>query len=103
MLLFNLNFSYLETSKDAGSKLGIFFVLKDFVPMNVANNEVEFRDGWHYIAWAFVQPFPAINSNSNTERENHRMRKKARLQLYHCGRRDRKIDLAEQAKLRLVL
>ena len=71
LMSFDENFSHFASFKQ---KLGIFFLVQDFVSMNNANNRKEDEKGWHDVAWAFLKPFPADDID-NTE-------KKLRLQLF---------------------
>ncbi len=100
LLIFNESFDYLSSAQQTSSgggrddrtrtrattatqgreKLGLFFLVQDFVSMNRANNSNASEDksgdgkGWHDVAWAFLKPFPSPGE-ANTET-------KLRLQLY---------------------
>ena len=96
LLLFNESFGYLScqggrATRGANNKratrerekLGLFFLVQDFVSMTRANNSASSSGqgtkggdgrGWHDVAWAFLKPFPSPGV-SNTET-------KLRLQLY---------------------
>ncbi len=110
LLLFNESFSYLSgqqqrqqqqhgatSGRRKGAtrereKLGLFFLVQDFVSMSRANNSASSSGGgvgagknsgdgrgWHDVAWAFLKPFPSPGV-SNTET-------KLRLQLYRPNAR----------------
>lgn len=75
LILFNESFSFIQS---LGTKVGLFFLIQDFVSMNKVNNQSEAR-GWTDVAWAFLQPFPHPDY-SNTER-------RVRLQLFKPNHR----------------
>lgn len=57
LLLFNEDFQHFASYKE---KLGVFFIVQDFVSMNKANNRREDEKGWHDVAWAFLKVSHAI-------------------------------------------
>lgn len=74
LILFNVDFSHLESLR---SNLGVFFVIRDFVTMSLANNQSKYKSGWIDVAWAFLVPFP--------EGYPPNIGKKLRLQLFQGG------------------
>ncbi|XP_059098005.1 jouberin-like [Tigriopus californicus] len=74
LILFNVDFSHLESLR---SHLGVFFVIRDFVTMSLANNQAKYKSGWIDVAWAFLVPFP--------EGYPPNVGKKLRLQLFQGG------------------